>query len=67
MAERLIRRKLRAGMQEKEAVQLRKLAALFTEATGVSDVTRLRQADCARFREVRRLILAQPWLCRVRR
>lgn len=52
MAERLIRRKLRAGMQEKEAVQLRKLAALFTEATGVSDVTRLRQADCARFREV---------------
>ncbi|MFC0813355.1 tyrosine-type recombinase/integrase [Paracoccus panacisoli] len=52
VAERLIRRKLRAGMQEKEAVQLRKLAALFTEATGVSDVTRLRQADCARFREV---------------
>ncbi|WP_146113093.1 site-specific integrase [Paracoccus yeei] len=52
VAERLIRRKLRAGMQEKEAVQIRKLAALFTEATGVSDVTRLRQADCARFREV---------------
>lgn len=52
VAGRLIRRKLRAGMQEKEAVQLRKLADLFTEATGVSDVTRLRQADCARFREV---------------
>lgn len=52
VAERLIRRKLRAGMQEKEAVQIRKLAALFTQATGVSDVTSLRQADCARFREV---------------
>lgn len=39
-------------MQEKDAVHLRKLAALFTEATDVTDITRLRQVDCARLREV---------------
>lgn len=51
LAERIIRRKSRAGMQDRAAMQIRKLAALFVEATGVSDVTRLRQADCARFRD----------------